>query len=223
MLYKSDADKDIMTCLEDWPSAYYKEEDAFHRKDMLELAETQGVDDKALAIRKELWEKRYDEKNGGSFPADRFVRGIVIGKTIITTTNHFLGLGSRRSQKLLKSVMKDLLIDVYQESDEATKSIIRDEWSQLAGLYFKLCVEDKNFATGILSLFKLSDEELLGKIADEVLVIGYQVPLFMDVEEEFHDFALILKESYEKTFRNGEKILAPKIEKIMKEYKSNRQ
>ena len=214
MLYQNEKGKDLKEYLADWPAAYYKEEDAYDRKDMLSFAEENHIEDEELAIRRLIWEKRYEEKKDGNFPIDRCVRGLVIGKTLKNSSSNFFGFGAKRNQKLLQDVMKDLLLDQYQDADEATKDVLRQEWKQLAALYFKLCVEDKNFSTGILSMFKLSDEELLNKVADEVALICYEIPMIMNAEKEFEPLKEIFTESYVDTFRNGEKILTPKIEKI---------
>lgn len=213
MLYNKDGAGRLEHCKEEWPKAYYEETNPMVRKEMLDRVEADAdMEDAALAIRRELWNLRYgtDEKHQGEI--DYFIRGIVYLKSVFTQIDALFG--KKRCKKMLEDAKKDLLVDQYDSKDELYQEVLRKEWASLAGYYFSICVEDKNFSTGALGLFKLKDHEIRNKVAEEVLTTMVRVPMAMNQKEDFTVISEIFINIFSETFYQGRDVIEEKMSQI---------
>lgn len=213
MLYNKDGAGRLEHCKEEWPKAYYEETNPMIRKEMLDRIEADAeVEDAALAIRRELWNLRYGADSKQSGEIDYFVRGLVYLKSIFTQLDAFFG--KKRCQKMLEEAKRDLAMARYESGDAVYKEALSKEWQSLARYYFSICVEDKNFSTGALGLFKLKDEEIRSKVAEEVLSTLVRVPMAMHQKEEFTVIAEIFIEAFSETFYQGSEVIQEKLARI---------
>lgn len=213
MLYKEEGAQRLEHCNENWPKAYYEENNPQIRKEMLEkIEQDESVQDEALSIRKDLWNLRYGTDERQKSEIDYFIRGLVYLKSVFTQMDALFA--KKRCKKLLEDAKKDLCMDQYVQNGEVFQAVLKEEWTHLAEYYFKICTEDKNFSTGALGFFKLKDEEIIDKIAEEVITIVLRVPLAMDQEDEFQMIAEIFMNAFANTFYNGRDIITQKASRI---------
>lgn len=215
MLYNKDGAGRLEHCKEEWPKAYYEETNPLVRKEMLDIIEADAaVVDEALSIRKELWELRYASAGKKPGEIDCFIRGLVYLKSVYVQMDSLFG--KRRCKKMLDDAKKDLVLDRYEAQSELYREVLRKEWENLAGYYFTICVEDRNFSTGALGLFKLKDEEIRSKVAEEVLTTMVRVPGAMNQKEDFGVISEIFMNTFSETFYQGRTVLEEKLARMQK-------
>lgn len=180
---------------------YYRESDPIKRKKILEKSIEQGEEPEKNAVRKELWELRYQEASRAAKGnrSDGFLRLWMTLKYAQENTGGFLG-GAKRSAKEVRKMLDKLGVSRMQEKGGIYEECLYDECVHAAELYIQSCETDKNYGTGLMGLMALSQEKIQSKITQDIYGVAISTPESLGLVDELSLISRSAKEVYQKHY-----------------------
>ena len=167
-----------------WIDAYNKETDSRKRAEILAREAAAHGTERAYEIRKELFDLRYDKKNGQE--VDYFIRGYVHLQSLDRRV--FLPGEKRRVRKGLDEVLADWQVERCESYGEEGRAALADELFNMTLLYIRLCEQDKMYNAVLLGLGSISQQSRAAKIALEIDRMTREIPERLGATEELKPF-----------------------------------
>ncbi len=167
-----------------WIGEYKRETDRARRKAILDREEAEHGNSPEYEVRKKLWERRYDRKDG--MDIDYGIRGWV--NLQYTKRRVYLPGEQKRLKKELEEIKKDWQFPLCGEYGETGEKALYDELFNIALYYFDICERDKTYNAVVLGLGHISDERRVAKILREVKELTEVIPESLKVKEEIRVF-----------------------------------
>ena len=179
----------------DWPKAYYQTLDLFLRKDYLNqvMEDHKNSEDEE---RLRLYSFRYDLS--GEIAVDRFVAAWTRMHMFVHPS--YLQSNLKNAPSVILEESKKLGILDYPIDD-----YLKEEWRHFARTYIKTCHEGNTYKGRFLSFFKLSNEQLCLKIAEDIDYGTRAIPNIASLSENYAILREIMIEEYKKMIEDGEK------------------
>ena len=177
-----------------WISEYKRETDRERRKAIRgrgEAEQGEGASEE-LALRKKLWEARYDERNGQKL--DHFVRGWIELQAL--KRRILLPGEKKRIRKEIENIKACWQFPLCAEYGEIGAAALADELFNLTLFYMEICERDKMYNAVLLGLGHISDERRVDKIAGEIADMTVKIPERVDAAEELEPFIRSAREAF---------------------------
>lgn len=176
-----------------WHNEFYECTDLFYRKDIIE-AQTKTNNTKDTKERMKVFEKRYDFSNTPAI--DHFISAWL---TLRMYNNpSFLSANIKKAKDEIKELSKKLCV-----IDNEVNDYLKDEWRNFARLYIHTCMNSRTYSARLLFFFKLKEEELAKKIAEDIDYGTRAIPSIAELSEYYLPLREIFIEEYIKMVPNG--------------------
>lgn len=185
---------------------YYKEHDPTKRKKYLMEAIETGEDKEANAIRKELWEIRYQEpsEKGAQTRADGF-----LGLWMAMEFNRNAGsrlFGWKSAQKEIGKMLKKLKFAEFQEKSPLHRELLYRECVHLVRTYLMLCDKDKSYNTMIFGIITIGSDAKENKMKHDIIETAIELPRTIKMEKELQLITDAANEVYQDYFSEEESL-----------------
>lgn len=179
---------------------YYREHDPMKRKALLEQAIQSGEDAEANAIRKELWEIRYQGPSelGSDTRADGYLAMWMTMEFNRDAANKFFG--EKNARKDLKKHLDKMKFMEFPTRSELHREIQQMECIQMIRMYIQLCQTDKSYNTFLCGLMSIGSDNAKKKIRRDIYETAVRLPQGIKMEEEFGMITKAAREVYEEFF-----------------------
>ena len=170
---------------------YYREHDPLKRKMFLEQSIAAGEDEEANAIRKELWELRYQGRteSGSDTPADGYLALWMAMEFNKGASGRFFGAKGARKE-IVKNLEK-LKFKEFQEKSDLHRELLYRECCHMVKTYMELCEKDKTYNTTLCGIVPISEKT--AKLLN--LQVGDTITLERE-NEEFRAKVAVITENY---------------------------
>lgn len=179
---------------------YYKEHEPMKRKALLEKAIQSGEDAEANAVRKELWEIRYQGASelGPQTRADGFL-ALWMAMEFNREASGMLFRWKSARKEINKNLTK-MKFDEIRKKSPLHKELLYRECCHLVRTYMELCERDKSYNTVLCGLVTISSERAENKIKRDIRQTAIELPPAIKMEEELSLITEAAKEVYEEFF-----------------------
>ena len=176
-----------------WVEQYIRELEKEERRQILEQAIAEEGMTEENSLRKQLLDQRYEMGKNGML-IDHFIRGWM---GIAYMRNEGSGVfAKKRIEKEKDKIRKDLMTDFGKEHGDLGQEVLYGEYYNLAKLYIHLCKEDRTYGAVLLGLGRMKTSKLIQKIANEILLVGYQMPETLGMEDELRTFRNAITDAF---------------------------
>ena len=185
---------DIAAALASWPVSYYEEKEPLKRLELLEASIKAGCDPEGDAIRKVLFDRRYEENryaNGGL--ADVFMRCFM--DFLMISRSRPGKFGIKKARKKVLDWLKVLGFEAEAENPGLYNSILLSELCHLGQLYIALSADSKEYKAFILGIGKVSDRVLVQRLHNDLAAAGIDVADQLDLHSEMKLWLRALEEA----------------------------
>lgn len=181
-------------------AAYYREADPMKRKALLEQSIEAGEEPEKNAIRKELWDIRYQGESelGKDTRADGY-----LGLWMILEFNRDAGkrlFGGKGARKEIVKTLEKLRFKETMEKSELHKELLYRECCHLVKLYMELCEKDKSYNSVLCGILTISSDNAKKKLQRDVYETAVVLPSSIGMESELAMITQAAKEMYELQF-----------------------
>ena len=163
---------------------YYKEQSPKKRKKILESLLDQN-DGEENQMRRDLFGLRYGGKNqrkDGDL-ADSYIGLWMNMKMLVNSSSGFFG--NRSAKKELTRAINKLGIKKYTELGETARELLYREFYHMAALYITSSMSDRNYSSAFMGMISLKEEQLQGKLIQDVYQVAFVMPRQVKMENEF--------------------------------------
>lgn len=179
---------------------YYKEPDPMKRKTLLEQSIAAGEEPEANAVRKELWEVRYQGASelGPDTRADGYLGLWMSMEFNRGSAGKFFG--SKGAVKELKKRLESLKFREFQEKSELHRELLYRECCHMVRVYMELCKTDKSYNTVLCGIMPLGSDSAVKKMKKDIYETAVSLPAILKMEEELGIITQAAREVYEEIF-----------------------
>ena len=179
---------------------YYREMDPAKRLALLNLSIESGEEPELNAIRKELWEIRYQDKaqSGADTRADGFLA--LWMKMEFNKDNGGKFLGKKGGRKEILKQLEKLKIRETAEKGKDYEELLYRECCHMVKTYMELCESDRSYGTTLCGIIKMSNDKLKEKMKADIYTTAVEFPREYDLEEELGIVTRAAREMYELHF-----------------------
>ncbi len=177
-----------------WLKEYYSSKDLFTRKELIEEAIKDNPSEELKEMYK-LFEHRYNfsEKN----TVDNFVAAWLTMR--MYTNSSFFSANINKAEQEIYEESKRLCVLEHEIND-----ILIKEWHNFGAFYIYTCLNSRTYGSRFLTYFRLKEEELALKIAEDIDYGTRAIPSIANLKEEYKILREIMIEEYKKEINNGE-------------------
>lgn len=181
-------------------SAYYREADPMKRKALLDQSIEAGEEPEKNAIRKELWEIRYQDSSelGKDTRADGY-----LGLWMLMEFNRDAGkriFGGKGARKDLTKSLEKLKFQEFRNKGGLYEELLYRECCHLVKLYMELCEKDKSYNTVLCGILTMSSDNAKKKLQRDIYETAILLPPSIGMEKELELVIRAAKEMYELHF-----------------------
>lgn len=179
---------------------FYREEDAMKRLALLEKSIAEGEEPEKNAIRKELWNLRYQDKGerNGLDRADGYL-GLWMAMEFNKNADKRL-FGKKHAQKEIQKILDKLKFREYQEKSPLHEELLYRECCHMVDLYVRLCGRDKSYNSAFCGIVRISEEKSKNKVQRDIFEMGEKLPKILEMEKELEIVSRAAKEVYDLHF-----------------------
>lgn len=170
------------------------------RKALLDQAVQSGEDAEANAIRKELWEVRYQDKAeaGGDARADGYLALWMSMEFNRDAAGKLFGVKNARKQ-ILKNLEK-MKFQETAEKSEMHRELLYKECCHLVRTYMKLCTQDRSYNTMLCGLMRIDPDKAEQKLKNDIYQTAVKLPSALKLDGELELIMKAAREVYEEFF-----------------------
>ncbi|MDO4622699.1 MAG: hypothetical protein Q4B22_07080 [Eubacteriales bacterium] len=163
-----------------WVERYMREVKTKRRKALLE----QGIAEDGMSPDNELRKKLFDARYGKAADqeVDYFIRGWLDLLYVKEASRSVFA--KAKLDKIHRNVQKDWKISMIDEYGAIGREVYYEELFQLMQVYIHLCKEDKTYNSVVLGLGRIKEDQLIGKISNDLLLGAVDAAKAMKAEEE---------------------------------------
>ena len=196
-----------------WPENYYRETDGDRRRDILKEQIQKDAPDKesisvpefasgstsaavtgqANQIRLKLWEARYLDEKGRRTGTDNYLK---LWNMIAVAAEHRKSLFGKKTVRVFEEQVRQVLqvglLREYQEQEE----LWYDEYMNFFDFYINICQTDKSYTNVLFHLAKISEEQLVLKLAEDLWEKTVHLPKELGLSGEFRLLAAAAEDSF---------------------------
>lgn len=179
---------------------YYREHDPLKRKMFLDQSIAAGEDPQANAIRKELWDLRYNghSQKGADVPADQYLALWMAMEFNKDVAGRFFG--SKGARKEIMKKLEQLKFKELQEKGGLYKDLLYRECVHMVKTYMELCEKDKSYNTTLCGIVPMNEKSAKNKLQKDIYETAIELPEKINMEEELAIIKQAAKEAYEAHF-----------------------
>lgn len=177
---------------------YYREHDPMKRKALLDAAIAED-DSEENRIRRELWEIRYSEPQGGTpSRADGFL-GLWMSLEFNKNAGNKM-FGMKSACKEIRKKLQQLKFQEYQTRDELHHELLYRECCHMVKMYMELCETDRSYNSTFCGIVHISKERAREKLKADIIQTAVELPKSIKMEEELGIVTRAAREMYEVHF-----------------------
>lgn len=177
---------------------YYREHDPMKRKALLDAAIAEE-DSEENRIRKELWEIRYSESQGGTpARADGFL-GLWMSLEFNKNAGNKM-FGMKSACKEIRKKLQQLKFQEYQTMGELHHQLLYRECCHMVKMYMELCETDRSYNSTFCGIVHISKERAKEKLRADIIQTAVELPKSIKMEEELGIVTRAAREMYEVHF-----------------------
>lgn len=158
-----------------WPKSYYMELDPSIR---LELLLEQDLQENAL--RKELWDCRYEKMKKSDGYADMFLRNLL--ELLFISKNRTGRFAVKSNRKEAQKVAEKLCLT---RADHFGEELLYKEMRHLIATYVVDCMQDRSYCSVLLNFGKMKEGKIKEKICRDVKEMVVHIPETVGLKAEF--------------------------------------
>lgn len=179
---------------------YYKEHDPMKRKALLDEAIQSGEDAEANAVRKELWDVRYQSSAelGEKTRADGYLALWMVMEFNRDVSKKFFGY--KRARKEITKNLETLRFKEFEEKSPLHKELLYRECYHMIKMYVELCRKDKSYNSALCGILTISSENVEKKMKNDVYETAIELPSAIQMEEELKVITDAAKEVLDEFF-----------------------
>lgn len=179
---------------------YYREHDPLKRKMFLEQSIAAGEDKEANAIRKELWEVRYQGRteSGADTPADGYLALWMAMEFNKDAAGRFFGAKGARKE-IVKNLEK-MKFKEFQEKSDLHRELLYRECFHMVKTYMELCEKDKTYNSTLCGIVPISEKGAKNKLQTDIYETAVVLPGNINMVEELSIITQAAREAYEAHF-----------------------
>ena len=179
---------------------YYREADPMKRKALLEQSIEAGEEPEANAIRKELWDLRYEGPSelGPKTRADGY-----LGLWMLMEFNRDAGkrvFGGKSARKEIVKSLSKLKFKEIREKSALHEELLYRECCHLVKLYMELSEKDKSYNSVLCGILTMNSEKAKKKLQHDIYETAILLPPSIGMEEELELITKAAREMYEVHF-----------------------
>lgn len=179
---------------------YYREADPMKRKALLEQSIEAGEEPEANAIRKELWDLRYEGPSelGPKTRADGY-----LGLWMLMEFNRDAGkriFGGKSARKEIVKSLSKLKFKEIREKSVLHEELLYRECCHLVKLYMELSEKDKSYNSVLCGILTMNSEKAKKKLQHDIYETAILLPPSIGMEEELELITKAAREMYEVHF-----------------------
>lgn len=174
--------------LKDWPSKYFQIPNKELKLACLNAILTTNPNSTTDLRRLEVYNLRYKTKG---MIKDNFFYAVSMLKALSKTTINFVN--RNRLQKEIIEYLKLLGVLDFEQDD-----ILISEWQAFCKEYIEIAANSRHYRTTLLGLKEITDNNVIMRIANDIVVVTYKVPKLFYLDND----CLKFKEIFEATFIN---------------------
>lgn len=189
----------------EWPQAYYLPTEGKTRKIALDRAIAEELEPEKNKIRKEIWERRYNDPAG----VDRFLAGYMnfnyyaaVVKNSWTVKFH---------KKDIKRTQEYLCYDIPDKYGAEGEAVLYLELYHMLDYYIDICLRDKKYSGLLMGLGTMKKEKLINKIADDLFKTSCCLPDGLELLPAHELFKKAAKQCFYNRFPNNKSCFGGKI------------
>lgn len=188
-------------------AAYYREQDPMKRKALLEESIQAGEDPEGNAIRKEIWNIRYQgsSDSGNSSRADGY-----LGLWMVLEFNRDAArkmFGIKGARKEINKHLDKLKFEELRSKGPQYEELLYRECCHMVKLYMELCAQDRTYNTVLCGIMSMSNDKSKQKLKKDIYETAVALPPSIHMEKELGMITRAAMEMYEVHFP-GEGALA---------------
>lgn len=183
-----------------WPENYYRETDGAKRKEILKgrMSEmTSAEEETENQLRQKLWEARYLNRRGKQDGTDNYLKLWTMLPMAAEQKGSFFGKKAVRI--FVEQVRKTFQMDLQMENPEY-KNLWYDEYMNFFDFYITICKTDKSYTNVLFHLAKISGDQLIVKIAEDLREKTMDLPERLGLSQEFALFSMAAEDSFLRHF-----------------------
>ncbi len=179
---------------------YYREADPMKRKALLEQSIEAGEEPEANAIRKELWDLRYEGPSelGPKTRADGY-----LGLWMLMEFNRDAGkriFGGKSARKEIVKSLSKLKFKEIREKSVLHEELLYRECCHVVKLYMELSEKDKSYNSVLCGILTMNSEKAKKKLQHDIYETAILLPPSIGMEEELELITKAAREMYEVHF-----------------------
>lgn len=179
---------------------YYREADPMKRKALLEQSIEAGEEPEANAIRKELWDLRYEGPSelGPKTRADGY-----LGLWMLMEFNRDAGkriFGGKSARKEIVKSLSKLKFKEIRKKSALHEELLYRECCHLVKLYMELSEKDKSYNSVLCGILTMNSEKAKKKLQHDIYETAILLPPSIGMEEELELITKAAREMYEVHF-----------------------
>lgn len=179
---------------------YYREADPMKRKALLEQSIEAGEEPEANAIRKELWDLRYE---GPSELSPKTRADGYLGLWMLMEFNRDAGkriFGGKSARKEIVKSLSKLKFKEIREKSALHEELLYRECCHLVKLYMELSEKDKSYNSVLCGILTMNSEKAKKKLQHDIYETAILLPPSIGMEEELELITKAAREMYEVHF-----------------------
>ena len=165
-------------------ASYYRESDPVKRNRLLAQAEESGEDPQGNAVRREIWEMRYQrvKELGKERYADSFLHFWMTLQFNRDADKRLFGM--KNAHKEVQKHLNKLKFEEMRNKSPLHEELLYRECCHLVDLYIKLCREDKAYQNMLFGVMSMSKDRVEAKLRADVYETGIRLPEKIGMEKE---------------------------------------
>ncbi len=180
-----DRDKWMTSVQYTWPENYYRETDSVKRQEMLKdrMAETTSAEEKVEdQLRRKLWEARYLDRKGKQDGTDNYLKLWTMLPMAAGQKGSFFG---RKTVRTFVEQVRETFQTELQKENPEYENLWYDEYMNFFDFYITICKTDKSYTNVLFHLAKISEDQLIVKIAEDLREKTVDLPESLGLSREF--------------------------------------
>lgn len=201
-----DRDKWMTSVQYMWPENYYRETDSVKRQEMLKdrMAETTSAEEKVKdQLRRKLWEARYLDRKGKQDGTDNYLKLWTMLPMAAGQKGSFFG---RKTVRTFVEQVRETFQRELQKENPEYENLWYDEYMNFFDFYITICKTDKSYTNVLFHLAKISEDQLIVKIAEDLREKTVDLPESLGLSREFALFAVAAEDSFLRHFPEEKQI-----------------
>lgn len=179
---------------------YYQELDPMKRLALLEQSIQEGEEPEANAVRKEIWEIRYQDKSEAS-PNTRADGYLALWMAMEFNKNNGGKLwGAKSARKEITKHLEKMRFRELRAKGPLYELLLYRECCHMVKSYMELCESDRNYNTTLCGIVNIGKERGRKKLQADVYQTAVALPEALMMEEELGIITRAAREMYRVQF-----------------------